>query len=92
MIITRDDAFRGGAIAYVFTINGQPVAEIMIKEKMVLYLKEGNYLFGVIPALNPFGMHSLTEFDINIRRDDRNTFRISVPPEGMPLIQKSSQI
>jgi hypothetical protein len=47
--IKRDSGFFGGGCSVRIFVNGEPLADIRTSEKVVIYLPEGDHMFGSRP-------------------------------------------
>lgn len=82
VLIKRDQGISGAGTGIVFHIDGKPVAKLGAGEGARIYLREGHYLFGVLPTVNFLGAHSLVETEANVSAGMPQHYRIYTSSGG----------
>lgn len=83
----RDSGLIGGGCYIVLSMNKKIIAKLEVSEKVSIYLKEGNYIFGVtggddgLCSTWPFYEHNVI-----VSKDRKNHYRIMTDRNGVVWI------
>lgn len=78
--IKRDSGFGGSACSARIFVDGHPVADIRVSEKVVLYLPEGDHILSAWP--NGICGGGMTEVKAIIKAGVQSSFRIGYGSNG----------
>lgn len=78
--IKRDSGIGGSGCSTRIFVNGKPVADIWVSEKIVLYLPEGEYILSAWP--NGICGGGLSEVKALIKVGSKSTYRIGYGSNG----------
>ena len=80
VIIKRDSGFGGSACSSRIFVDGRPVADIRVSEKIVLYLPEGDHILSAWP--NGICGGGMTEVRAVIKAGVQSSFRVGYGSNG----------
>ena len=80
----------GSAASAKLSIDGSDVARFRARERLDVYVKPGNHIFGIVPYPNLGAL--LVEESFNIVAEKHYYFRISVSSTGVMAIQPSTHL
>ena len=88
VIVKRDTGFMGALCSSRVFVDGTPVADIRVGEKVTLYLSPGEYII----SSNPNGVcgGGLAEIRVNFSESETSTLRIRYGTSGDYTIQSTA--
>jgi hypothetical protein len=78
--VKRDKGLGGSICSTRIFVNGRPIADIRVSEKVVLYLPEGNYILSAWP--NGICGGGMSEVRISVKAGEHLNFRVGYGSNG----------